>query len=190
MTPRPWSLRTKLLAVLTALATLGAVVLPGTALAQTAGGRTFDDLQRTVASGVASSDLQVRLRWRTAARVVDPASTQNGFGVVGMNRVRPTAAPRRVRLDVNSLVVVSEDSRGGELGWRIVGDPRIVRSEGEDRARVMAGQTLYYQDVDLLVVIPDFSNSVRLRLYKPRPTGDAFELDPLGVVNLGDRGSL
>jgi hypothetical protein len=145
--------------------------------------KTFQDLENRVVPGSAAEDLQIRVRWTTRDVVVDPASTANRFELVSVAATPATPPPRRSRLNANSLVLVIEDGAGRELGWRVVADPRSVRAESQTSS-ALTGETLYYQDVDLLVVVPHFAGSARISVFKPRSTDGIVVLDLIGIVGL------
>jgi hypothetical protein len=180
MTPYRWSRQKRRLApIIPVFMVIGFIT--GEASAQP---KTFQDLESRVAAGSAAGDLQIRVRWTTRDVVVDPASTANRFELVSIAATPAIPPPRRSRLTANSLVVVSEDGAGRELGWRVVADPRSVRAESQAGRPALTGETLYYQDVDLLVVIPHFADSARIRVFKPRWADGVVVLDAIGVVEL------
>ncbi len=180
MTPSRWSRHKRRLAlVIPVFLAIGSVARGVAAQA-----KTFQDLESRVAPGSAVEDLQIRIRWTTRDVVVDPASTANRFELVSVAATSAVPPPRRSRLNVNSLVVVTEDGAGRELGWRVVTDPRSVRAESQPSPSALSGETLYYQDVDLLVVVPNFAGSARIRLFKPRWADGITVLNQIGSVDL------
>ena len=146
--------------------------------------RTFEVLRRTVRQASAPSVLQVRVRWTTGAPVVDPTRTDNRFDLLSVQRmpsaVRPDRAPQ---LTSNSLVVVAVDAMNRELDWRILADPRVVRAEAGPDER-LAGERLYYVEIDLVIVVPDLPGIAGLRVYRPQSNGSG-ELRLVGTVALG-----
>jgi hypothetical protein len=146
--------------------------------------RSFADLRAQVPQMTAPAALNLRFRWLTDDPVENPASTVNRFQLVSVERVRTRVSrDRSPQVSSVSLVVISHDSSGKELDWRIVPDPRVVRSES-GTAPVLNGQSLYYLDADLRLVIADLPDLARLSLYKVRPQGGAAVLDPVGTIDL------
>jgi hypothetical protein len=94
--------------------------------------------------------------------------------------VRPDRAPQ---LTSSSLVVVAVDAMNREVDWRILADPRVVRAEAGPDAR-LAGERLYYVDIDLVIVVPDLPGIAALRVYRPQSNGSG-ELRLVGTVALG-----
>jgi hypothetical protein len=180
MTPYRWTRQKRRLALIIPVF----IVIGSVARGASAQAKTFQDLESRVAPGSAAEDLQIRIRWTTRDVVVDPASTANRFELVSVAATPAIPPPRRSRLNANSLVVVSEDGAGRELGWRVVADPRSVRAESQTSPSALSGETLYYRDVDLLVVVPHFAGSARLRVFKPRWADGIVVLDAIGIVDL------
>ena len=147
--------------------------------------KTFDELQRAIAPHAAATDIQVRVRWTTVDPVANPAQTINQFELASVTEVAPAAPPRRARLHSNSLVVVSESRDGRELAWRVITDPRALRSEApHETAPVLRGETLYYVEADLLFVMPAVADTARIRFFEPRTVDGAVVLDELGAVDV------
>ena len=145
--------------------------------------RTLDDVQRTLPVAAAPRDLQIRLRWVTANAVIDPADTTHRFELLSLAVIPPAAAPRRLRLHANSIVVITEDDGGRALALRVITDPRAVRSESQAGTQ-LSGQTLFYVDAELLVTVPDVGGTSRIRLFTPRASAAGVVLEPFGRVDL------
>jgi hypothetical protein len=169
------------LAALVAIAAAHAAV----ALAQSApASRSFDELRQTVAQAQADTVLQIRLRWDTAEPAANPARTENRFTLVSAEQVSGSLRRDRApQVSSTSLVAVSLDRDGRELDWRTFSDPRVVRAEATDTAE-LAGERLYYLEIDFLLQVPDLPETVQLRIYSVRALNGRAMLDPLGVVDV------
>lgn len=153
-------------------------------VARSGAARTFADLRRDVPQVTASIALQIRVRWLTAEPVADPTRTDSRFEVLSQERVRASVRTERSpQVSSTSLIIVSHDGSGRELDWRIVADPRLVRSEG-GTGTVLTGEHLYYLDAHLRLVIPDLPGLTRLSIYRVRSQGAATLLDIVGSIEL------
>jgi hypothetical protein len=166
------------------LAGIGSIALLGAQVTQANGPRAFDEL-RTTPPGSATRALQIRLRWITQEPVANPAHTRSLFEVISIQRFATrSGAPRTSEVGPETLVVVGEDLDGRELSWRIIVDPRVVRSESSS-ARALGGGRLVYLQTELLFVLPDVSGTARIRVYKPRSESGRVVLDALGAAVIG-----
>ena len=154
------------------------------AAAQNTQPRSFDALQQAVPQASTAEALQIRVRWLADQPVPNPADTANQFQVLAIQRVSPgPQRDRRPQVTPQNLVVVTVDRAGAERDWRIVQDPRVVRSES-DSLGVLRGETLYYLDTELLLVVPALPDGARLQLYKVFSKDGVAMLDPFGRIDL------
>ena len=93
----------------------------------------------------------------------------------------PYKAERDPQLADDRLVVVAVDAAGDAVDWRIVPDPRVVRSEGPDATGRLSGTTLTYPEAELHVAIRETPAVRELRIYKPRWAGDQWVLEPVAA---------
>ena len=143
--------------------------------------RPFETL-RAVPPGSAPRAIQVRLRWTTDEPMANPAKTRNRFEILSVERLAVRAvAPRTAGVGPDTLIVVGEDAAGQELSWRVVADPRVVRSESSVMAS-LSGERLVYLQTELLFALPDVSGTARIRVYKPRSQDGLVVLDALGAA--------
>jgi hypothetical protein len=154
------------------------------AYAQTTSPRSFDALRSAVPQATAPEALQIRVRWLADRPAPNPAQATNQFQVIAMERVSPGAQrDRRPEVTPQNIVVVTLDKAGVERDWRIVQDPRVVRSESEALG-ALRGETLYYMDSELLLVVPALPDGARLQLYKVFSSNGVAMLDPFGQIDL------
>ena len=144
--------------------------------------RTLENLQRTVPRTTARTGLQLRIRWRTEAVVADPARTRNQFDVVWARpvgvQVRPERAPE---VSGATLALVSIGDDGQELDWRVMRDPRVVRSELAP-GDTLKSDKLYYRDISFTLLLPDLPALAELRIYTLQSVGGQVVASPLGTV--------
>jgi hypothetical protein len=93
----------------------------------------------------------------------------------------PHKSERDPQLAADRIVVVAVDNAGDAVDWRIVPDPRIVRSEGPDASGQLSGTVLTYPEAELRVALSEAATVRELRIYKPRWVGDTWVLDPVAA---------
>ena len=147
--------------------------------------RTFENLQRTVPRIAAPAGLQLRLRWQTDLTVADPRRTRNQFDVVWARplnlQVRPERAPEVAGA---TLALVSVSADGQELDWRVIRDPRVVRSELADDDTLKSDK-LYYRDISFTLLLPDTPGLAGLHIYTVHTLDGQLMASPLGTVVVG-----
>lgn len=187
----PEPLRPALVTISRLLATLAAtLVAAACAAAQPMpAARAFGTLKANV-SQVSNGNLtrELRIHWTAPRASTQGASTTspNSFKLLG--QVRFSGAPRRERQpepSANDLVIVVQDSSGNDLDWRIIPNPRLIRSEIPDRSGLLSGQLIERDEVELLVYVPDIDGAERIQIFSPVWNGREFTLDPLGQVTIG-----
>ena len=90
----------------------------------------------------------------------------------------PERAPQ---ISSATLVLVGVDDAGQELDWRVMRDPRIVRSE-LNSDHMLKSEKLYYVDISFTVVLPDTPALTGLRLYSVRSRNGQLVADALGTL--------
>ena len=166
------------------LLAVGSIVAGTSLSAQNGPRRSFDQLQAAVPQASTADALQIRVRWLADQPVPNPADTGNQFQIVAIERVSPGPhLDSRPQVTPQILVVVTVDRAGVERDWRIVQDPRVVRSES-DSLGALRGETLYYLDTELLLVVPALPDGARLQLYKVFSRDGVAMLDPFGRIDL------
>jgi hypothetical protein len=146
--------------------------------------RSYASLRTEVPRIATDTGLQLRIRWRTDAPVADPTETASHFDLISLQAVdvpvRPDRAPQ---ISSATLILVAVDAAGQEVDWRVVRDPRIVRSEltGED---TLKSEQLYYLDISFTIVLPDTPGLTGLRVYSVRSRSGELVIVPLGFLTL------
>jgi len=147
--------------------------------------------QRATANG---TSVEMTIQWNVtgAAASADPQPAdvagppRNDFEVTARRLV--SGAPVRQRdpqLSEDDLVIIAVDPQGTEMGWQVVKDPSFVRAETPGVAGELQHQTLRRPEASFVVTLPEQGAGIaELRLFKPRWTGTAYVLDPLGTVTV------
>lgn len=115
-----------------------------------------------------------------------PPPGENSVTVLSQKRT-PGKFPRQrnSELSTQHLVVVGLNAQGQEISRALVLDPRVLRAESADASgRLTSSETIYRSDVTFSVPLPDDAAAVKVRIYKPRWTGEQFVLDSLGESDL------
>jgi len=153
-------------------------------------------LEQRATAGGASVEMTIQWNVTAAAANADPQPVdvagppRNDFQVTARRLV--AGAPVRQRdpqLSDDDLVIVAVSPQGTDLGWQVIKDPSFVRAETSTPAGELQHQTLRRPEASFIVTLPEQGAGIsELRLLKPRWTGTAFVLDPLGSVILPGSG--
>jgi len=149
-------------------------------------------LEQRATAGGGSVEMTIQWNVTAAAANSDPQPVEvagpprNDFQVTTRRLI--AGAPVRQRdpqLSEDDLVIVAVSPQGTDLGWQVVKDPSFVRAETSTPAGDLQHQTLRRAEASFIVTLPEQGAGIaELRLLKPRWTGTAFVLDPLGSVSL------
>src|SRR4051794_38106481 len=109
---------------------------------------------------------------------------RNDFQVAARRLVADAPVRQRdPQLSEDDLVIVAVSPQGTDLGWQVIKDPSFVRAETPTASGELQHQTLRRPAASFIVTLPDRGAGIaELRLMKPRWTGTAFVLDPLGTI--------
>jgi hypothetical protein len=91
---------------------------------------------------------------------------------------------RAMELSANQLLIIAVDRLGRDRQRMLLPDPRILRAEWPDSTGELQGVVLHRANAEFFVPVPDDPAITELRVYHPRWTGHAFDLDLLGTVRL------
>lgn len=160
--------------------------LAGPGSAQTfpaAAQRAFSELQAAVPVADGGVSQQVQLRLSPSV----PGLASNAPAVAVVARLRGLGALPRQRdpqLAPDRLVVVSVDSAGREVDWRIIADPRRLRAEVADDQGRLSNAGAFQTGADLFIDIPDAPDIVGVRMYEPVWVEGAYVLRLLVSADL------
>jgi len=105
------------------------------------------------------------------------------FVISGQRKYSESARqPLSIDLGPGRLFVVAIDRTRVLRSWSIILDPRVVRSEGPGPDGTLTGQTLYLEDAEFVLSIPDDPDIVELRLFEVLPDGQAYRLSSAGSL--------
>jgi hypothetical protein len=140
----------------------------------------FADLKTTPAPDPGGGSQDWVIRWTTKAA---SASQQDTFAVLDRRDLAVGVVRERdPQLAADRLVVIAVDAAGATVDWRIVADPTVLRAEEPDPTGLLSGRTLTQPAAELRVALAADPRISEIRLYKPRWTGTAFVLEPLGAL--------
>jgi hypothetical protein len=91
---------------------------------------------------------------------------------------------RLPELSEDFLVIVSVNGRGEEIFRTVLLDPRLLRAETADDAGRLTSTSLYRDNVDFWITVPDDQGLDKLLFFHPRWTGETFLLVPAGEARL------
>jgi hypothetical protein len=135
---------------------------------------------------------EVRVRWEAyptmpPESVLEPQRYRAAsiFAVVE-RRHASGAIPRQraIELSADQLLIIAVDRLGRDRNRMLLPDPRLLRAEWPDPTGELQGVVLHRPNAEFLVSVPDNPAITELRVYRPRWTGDSFDLDLLGTVRL------
>jgi hypothetical protein len=135
---------------------------------------------------------EVRVRWEAYPTmppdsVLDPQRFRAAsiFAVVE-RRHASGAMPRQraLELSADQLLIIAVDRLGRDRQRLLMPDPRLLRAEWPDPTGELQGVVLHRANAEFFLSVPDDPAITELRVYHPRWTGKAFDLDLLGTVRL------
>jgi hypothetical protein len=135
---------------------------------------------------------EVRVRWDAYPTmppegVLEPQRFRAAALFAVVERRHASGAPPRQRaleLSANQLLIVAVDRLGRDRQRLLLPDPRLVRAEWPDPTGQLQGVVLHRANAEFFLPVPDDPAISELRVYHPRWTGNAFDLDLLGTVRL------
>ncbi len=99
-------------------------------------------------------------------------------------RIGTMPAARYPRLAGDRLVAVARDSRGRQIGWLTIPDPRIVRAEFPGPDGILRGETLYRAEAVFLLALPADAEVRSIELLEPDPRGPDLALRAVARCSL------
>jgi hypothetical protein len=144
----------------------------------------------TLPSADTQTHKQIRVRWQSSVALnsQDPNKLEQrpSPGVVSLvnSTSRDGVVPRErsLELSTNQILVVALDENRGLRWWKLLLDPRVVRSETVAASGEIHGEDLYRPRVEFIVECPDDRGIRELRFYHPSWTGRDFRLESLGAL--------
>ena len=147
-------------------------------------------VDKTLPSSDAQTHNEIRVRWQSSG-TLKQANAANleqrpvpGIVTLVASTKRDGILPRErsVELSTNQIMVIALDKNSGLRWWRLLLDPRLVRSEAPGATGDIRGENYYLARVDFFVEYPDDSGIKELRFYHPFWTGKDFRLEALSTL--------
>jgi hypothetical protein len=133
---------------------------------------------------------QIQVHWQGAtnskALSANTLDRQPGSGVVTLlksvsrNGILPR--DRSLELSTNHVLVVAVDEKQALRWWKLLLDPRLVRSETVAANGEIHGEQFYRSRVDFKVEYPADPAIRQLRFYQPIWTGTNFRLELISTL--------
>ena len=154
------------------------------ALLQKAGIQYSKDLSPEPLEG--SQELLIRF---TAAKPLKSenqlSSSPASMGIVSRRNFQESMKVKRgLKVSSNKWIVAAIGSHGELRHWTLIADPLVLRAESPGPDGLLSGQVLQRQEAEFLVSIPDDPSIRQLKLFRPRWTGQEYELEVMGIVSL------
>jgi hypothetical protein len=135
---------------------------------------------------------EVRVRWEAypampSESILEPQPYRAASIFAIIERRRASGAmprQRAIELSASQLLIIAVDRLGRDRQRMLLPDPRLLRAEWSDPTGEFQGVVLHRAKAEFFVPVPDDLAITELRVYHPRWTGDAFDLDLLGTVRL------
>jgi hypothetical protein len=135
---------------------------------------------------------EVRVRWEaypaaSPEKMLEPRHyIPARFFAVVERRHAAGAMPRQraLELSADQLVIIAIDRLGRDQQRMLLPDPRLLRAEWPNPTGELQGVVLHRAIAEFFVPVLDDPAITELRVYQPRWTGSAFDLDLLGTVRL------
>jgi hypothetical protein len=107
------------------------------------------------------------------------------FALVERRRASGAIPPQRaIELSADQLLIIAVHRLGRDRQRILLPDPRLLRAEWPDPTGELQGVVLYRANAEFFVPVPDDLAITELHVYHPRWTGNAFDLDLVGTVQL------
>ena len=135
---------------------------------------------------------EIRVRWQSSMTVAHKGAAnleqRPSPGLVTLMNATKRAGTlpreRSVELSTNHILLVAIDENGELTWWRVLLDPRLVRSETAGVTGDISGETYYLTRVDFIIAYPDDSAIKELRFYQPLWSGKEFHLNLFSTLPL------
>ena len=89
---------------------------------------------------------------------------------------------RSLELSPNQILMIAVDGKSALRWWKLMLDPRLIRSETTASTGELKGEDHYLAAVDFIINYPDDPEIKEVRLYHPRWTGKDFQLELLSTL--------
>jgi hypothetical protein len=129
---------------------------------------------------------QIQVQWQSSGASGAKLERQQAAGAITLlnSRRREGVLPRErfLELSTNQILIAALDQKGQLIWWRLILDPRLVRSETPGPGGVISADGYYLTKIDFIVQYPDDSGIKELRFYHPLWNGKEFSLELLSTL--------
>jgi len=125
-------------------------------------------------SGVPTQTSSANLLRSSTSGVLTALTSKNKNGALPRDR--------SFELSTNQILVVGLDRNAELRWWRLLLDPRLVRSETPAATGELSGEEYYLTNVDFVINYPDDPEIRELRLYRPLWSGKNFQLELVSTL--------
>jgi hypothetical protein len=134
---------------------------------------------------------EIRVRWQSSAvpqtsttSLEQRPSSGSMTLMASTKRGDPPPRERSVELSTSQILVIGLGENSELRWWRLLLDPRLVRSEAPGTTGEISGENYYLVKVDFVIAYPDDPGINELRFYHPLWTGKEFHLELLSTLSV------
>ena len=133
---------------------------------------------------------ELRVRWQSSSTSTQTGSVNllqsptSGVLAAVASTTKHGSLPRdrSFELSTNQILVIALDRNTELRWWRLLLDPRLVRSEAPVTSGETRGEEYYLTSVDFVIPYPGDPEIRELRLYRPLWTGKNFQLELISTL--------
>src|SRR6266480_118630 len=138
-------------------------------------GDTYKELRvRWQSSGTSAQTGSANLLQIPTSGVLTPLASKNKNGALPRER--------SFELSTNQILIIGVDRNAELRWWRLLLDPRLVRSETPAPTGEISGEEYYLRSIDFIINYPDDPEIRELRVYHPLWTGKNFQLELISTL--------
>ena len=137
-----------------------------------------------------AEEIRLRLSTQIDAATRKPYPTQRApnrrIKILNKRRISDRAPRQRnPQLSSRHLMLIGFDAMEKEVTRQMIVDPRLIRAEIFDNSgEIERSVVIYRNDVEFSIVVPQSPRIRKLKIYHPRWTGDAYNLEIIGETSL------
>jgi len=144
------------------------------------------DVGQTLSALDAQTYRQIHVQWQSSSASGAKLEKQQAAGLITLldSKRREGVLPRErsLELSTNQILVVALNQKAGLRWWRLMLDPRLVRSETPGPGGVISADDYYLTKTDFVVQYPDDGDIKELRFYHLLWNGKEFSLELLSTL--------
>ena len=133
---------------------------------------------------------ELRVRWQSSGtstrtgsvNLLQSPSSGVLTAIASTNKHGSLPRDRSFELSTNQILVIGLDRNTELRCWRLLLDPRLVRSEAPVTSGETQGEEYYLTSVDFIIPYPGDPEIRELRIYRPLWTGKNFQLELISTL--------